>query len=136
MDDKWRTMTCPICRGYGMTGNPEAWYGYDDCDCNYGTIWLRPKGYAFQYPGGPACGMWTEEYYKKAKPEMPWDWHAWDHTEKEIDNFILDRNASFDENLNIVNCACKQFTGTIKEHGIHVEEMTQQFIAEHTQSAV
>ena len=132
MDGKWRTFTCRICRGYGMIGNPEAWYGYDDCDnCNYGTVWIRPKGHAFQYPGGPACGMWGEEEYKKAIPVMPFDWHSWTQTESEIENFVIDRFGAFDEDLNTVTCSCG-FEGSIKEHDIHAEQKEQEFISEHS----
>ncbi len=130
MDDKWRTISCGVCRGYGMKWNPEAWDGIDYCDCTEGIIWIRPGGHTFEYPGGKATGIHSKEAYEKGTPQMPWDWHSWDHTEEEIDNFILDRNAGFDENLNIVNCTCKKFTGTIKEHDEHAEEMKQQFIAE------
>lgn len=135
MDDKWRTVSCPSCGGYGMTWNPMAWDGIQECDCNTGTLWIRPKGHTFEYPGGKATGMYSKEAYEKGTPQMPWDWHSWDHTEKEIENFPIDSyTGSFDENT-IINCTCKNFTGTIKEHNAHAEQMKQQFIAEH-QSAV
>lgn len=74
MDDKWRAMTCPICRGYGMRWVGDAsWDGTAECDnCGEsGTVYLRPNGSSFQYPGGPATGMWGKQYYEKAKPYLP-----------------------------------------------------------------
>ena len=131
MDDKWRTLTCPMCRGYGLLSAPMAWYGFTECDyCGEsGTIWLRPKGHSFEYPGGPATGMWEPEYYERGTPQMPYQWHAWLDTEEEIEKFVLDRNAGFDENLNTVHCACG-FVGTIKEHKIHSEEERVKFVEE------
>lgn len=131
MDDKWRTTKCSSCSGYGLISAPMSWYGFYECNnCGEsGVVWLRPKGHAFQYPGGPACGMWTPEEYEKAKPEMPYHWHAWANSEEEIDNFITDRMGSFDENLNTVTCMCG-FIGTIKEHDTHAKEAEEQFILE------
>jgi len=69
MDDKWRVFTCPTCRGYGMTWVGDAsWDGTAECDCTDGRIFIRPKGHSFEWPGGKATGMWTEEYYDKATP--------------------------------------------------------------------
>lgn len=130
MDNKWRTFTCPICRGYGMTmvgdGLP------DECDnCSSGQVWIRPKGHAFQYPGGPGAGMWDEDYYEKATPVMPYEWHFWKEGEKEIDTFILNKFGDLDKDQNIVHCECG-FVGSIRNHEFHVEYEQQQFIKEHT----
>jgi hypothetical protein len=130
MDDKWRTITCGICRSYGITWNPEAWDGTEECDCNNGTVWLRPKGHAFSYPGGPAIGWWGEDDYKKGKPVMPYDWHAWSASDAEIEKFILDRSGTFDQDLNMVICECG-FKGSIRQHQAHAEEAERQFILEH-----
>jgi hypothetical protein len=132
MDDKWRTAACSSCGGFGLVNAPTAWYGFYECkDCGEsGTVWLRPKGHAFQYPGGPALGWYSEEAYKKGKPMMPYEWHAWSASDEEIDNFIVDRMGSFDQDLNRVICMCG-FGGTLREHQIHAEKMEKQFILEH-----
>lgn len=126
MDDKWRTLSCPICRGYGMTmvgdGLPN------ECDCSSGQIWLRPKGHAFQYPGGPGSGMWGPEYYEKATPVMPWEWHWWKEGEKEVEAMVLDRWGDLDKDANTVHCECG-FVGTIREHDGHVKDEEAKFLA-------
>jgi hypothetical protein len=136
VDDKWRTLTCPICRGYGLVSEPMAWYGFNECDnCEEsGTVWLRPKGHSFQYPGGPATGYWGPEYYERGKPVMPYDWHAWSASDAEIEKFVTDRSGSFDQDLNRVLCECG-FEGSIREHQVHANEAEKQFILEH-QNAV
>lgn len=128
MDDKWRTLTCPMCRGYGLLSAPMAWYGFEECDScgETGRIWLRPKGHSFEYPGGPATGMWGKDYYDRGMPQMPYEWHCWANSEKEVEEFIIDRNGSFDENLNQVTCSCG-FKGSIKEHEIHAKEKEKEF---------
>jgi hypothetical protein len=131
MDDKWRTATCGICRGYGITWNPEAWDGTEECICNNGIVWLRPKGHAFAYPGGPALGWWGKEDYEKGKPMMPYEWHSWSASDEEIEKFILDwTTGSFDQDLNQVLCMCG-FEGSLREHQAHAEEAEKQFILEH-----
>lgn len=129
MDDKWRILSCPICRGYGIVSAPMAWFGFTECDnCGEsGTIWLRPKGHSFAYPGGPATGMWGIEYYKKGTPQMPYEWHCWTNSDKEVDDFIVDRSGSFDQDLNIVTCACG-FTGSLRKHEEHAEEERIKFV--------
>ncbi len=129
MDDKWRTISCGACGGYGRTWNPMAWDGVVECDCNEGIVWIRPGGHTFEYPGGRATGKESKEAYEKGTPQMPWDWHTWNHTNEEIENFPLDRNGTFEGSFPI-ECTCG-WHGTISEHEIHAEEMKQQFIAEH-----
>lgn len=39
-------------------------------DCGgVGRLWIRPSGHLFQYPGGPAAGIWSEEKYEEAKEQ-------------------------------------------------------------------
>lgn len=124
MDDKWRITCCPSCGGGGVAC-------YDLCiDCDGGgQLWIRPGGHCFKYPGGPAEGMWSKEEYNRSTPVMPYEWHTWNNTEEEIENFPLDRNGNFDGTFP-VECVCGWY-GTIKDHYEHVEKMKQQFIVEH-----
>lgn len=72
IDDKWRTYTCTLCRGYGMIWvGDAAWDGIAECDCGNGTIYIRPTGHTFAWPGGPANGRDTKEQYEKATPYLP-----------------------------------------------------------------
>jgi hypothetical protein len=105
--------------------------GPDECrDCNgSGTVWIRPKGHCFEYPGGKALGMWSKERYDKGTPEMPWNLHTWDHTDKEIDTWPLNYYGSFlDEQF--IRCTCG-VEGTLKDNEVHVKEMKQKWIEEH-----
>jgi hypothetical protein len=118
MDDKWRKFSCTICRGYGLLDSPMAWFGFTECgNCNEGTVWIRPKGHAFQYPGGPACGMWGPEYYDKATPVMPWEYH------------VLNVTGCDDpwESNEVFICSCG-WSGTIKEHESHYQLYELMFI--------
>jgi hypothetical protein len=107
--------------------------GYpEECDnCSSGQIWIRPKGHAFQYPGGPGCGMWGVDDYEKATPVMPYEWHFWKEGEKEVDAFIMDEwNSGFDKDKNTVHCQCG-FGGTIREHDEHLKIETNIFEVTH-----
>ena len=103
--------------------------GPTDCDCSGGVIYLRPKGHAFEWPGGPACGWWSEKEYESATPVMPLDWHVWTETDDQVYEMKLTSMGDLDPS-NIVHCSCG-FVGTIAEEEIHVQEQQAAFIAEH-----
>ena len=76
MDDKWRTLNCDSCRGYGVVSGYAGdgdFLGAVECrHCNgSGTVFIRPGGYLFLYPGGPACGRATLADYEAAIPYLP-----------------------------------------------------------------
>ena len=74
MDNKWRTIQCPGCNGFGVIAVYSAYdfEGPGECpECVNGTLWLRPSGHAFLYPGGPAAGMVSRETYALAAPVTP-----------------------------------------------------------------
>ena len=129
MDDKWRKTSCSSCY------NGMKWsYTYDEpiecSDCaGSGSVYIRPTGHCFMWPGGPALGMWSKEEYKKAIPEMPFDLHVWDASEEEIDSFDLDRHGNF-LSSQPVRCICGLQT-TIGGHEIHTKEMEKLWIEEH-----
>ena len=71
VDDKWRTIPCVHCNGYGMVSDYRGgdFNGAEECNhCSLGLIWIRPSGHLFMYPGGAAAGMGTTEEYVKAQP--------------------------------------------------------------------
>lgn len=72
MDDKWRTIPCQKCGGLGVVSVYSAFdfEGPGECpDCINGSLWLRPSGHAFLYPGGPAAGMVSRVTYEIATLE-------------------------------------------------------------------
>jgi hypothetical protein len=129
MDNKWRVISCASCR------NGMYWsYTYDEPEeCRNcggsGQIYIRPKGHCFQYPGGPATGMWSAEKYQEGTPVMPYDFHAWANTEDEVDHFPVDRIGNYLP-TQIIVCTCG-LSMTIAEHDVHVKKMEQEWIGEH-----
>jgi hypothetical protein len=75
MDDLWRTITCWECRGYGVVSVYSAndFEGPGECGtCDgSGAVFVRPGGHCFHYPGGPACGMVSPEWYQRGEPYRP-----------------------------------------------------------------
>jgi len=64
-DDKWRTVSCGCCAGLEWVGD----YPRECRRCGGGgTLFIRPKGHLFQYPGGPAAGIGMPEEYAQATP--------------------------------------------------------------------
>lgn len=127
MDDKWRITICgQCCAGIKWSFGDE---GPIECDCGGGVIYLRPKGHAFAWPGGPAVGWYSEERYEKGKPVMPWHWHDWKETEDEIAALPIDQFGSIDK-ASIVHCTCG-WEGTIADNDTHVKEMETEFINSH-----
>ena len=129
MDDKWRTIGCSFCTT-GMVWN----WTYDEPDecrnCNgSGTVWIRPTGHCFEYPGGHALGLWSKEKYGRGTPEMPYALHAWNHTDKEVDSWPTNIYGSFLDDQRI-KCVCG-WEGTLLDNDIHTKEMKQKWIAEH-----
>jgi hypothetical protein len=126
LDTKWRKANCGLCvSGIKFSAGAEP----DECDCGGGIVYLRPKGHAFAWPGGPACGWWDEKEYEAATPVMPFDWHYWKETDDEIAAMSLTRMGDL-EKSNIIHCICG-FIGTIGEDEIHRYNAEQAFIAEH-----
>lgn len=66
IDDLWRTVACSHCRGYGVIATYSAYDFEGPGECSTcdgsGRFFIRPGGQLFQYPGGPAAGMWPEAY--------------------------------------------------------------------------
>lgn len=69
---KWRVTKCGTCRGYGVVSRYVGgdFDGPGECpECEGGgTIYLRPTGHAFLYPGGPARGIYSPAEYDAAVP--------------------------------------------------------------------
>ena len=63
MDKKWRVAACGCCNGL-------EWGGDSPRECTScggtGSVWIRPSGHVFLYPGGPALGRWSTQDYAKA----------------------------------------------------------------------
>jgi hypothetical protein len=129
MDDKWRVVSCSSCRN-GMYWSYTS-DGPEECrGCGgSGEVWIRPKGHCFQYPGGPAAGMWDKEKYKEGTPIMPYDFHGWANTEAEVDQFATAIYGSYAP-TEMVRCMCG-LSMTIAEHDVHVKKMKQEWIEEH-----
>ena len=61
-DGKWRTISCICDAG---TEHRLTLGGYIEVPCEWcenGTIFLRPSGHAFSYPGGKALGSYPGAY--------------------------------------------------------------------------
>ena len=75
MDNKWRTCRCPSCGGHGVVSVYSAYdfEGPGECgECGgSGSLFIRPSGHLFQWPGGPACGMGSREEYEAGTPWLP-----------------------------------------------------------------
>jgi len=64
MDNKWRTVKCPKCGGYGVRMRGDS-LPFECGDCNSGVLYIRPSGHTFLWPGGPATGMWSADKYHR-----------------------------------------------------------------------
>lgn len=128
MDDKWRIVSCTMC--YAGTKWSFGDEGPVECSCSGGVVYLRPKGHAFAWPGGPAIGWWTKEEYDSGTPVMPWDWHTWTETDEDLDRFEFNFQTADYAEHNIVHCSCG-WQGTIAENKNHVELMEEEFIRTH-----
>lgn len=126
MDDKWRVKSCDICRGGGV-----VWLGEDVGGCRTcneaGRVYLRPKGHAFEYPGGPAVGWWSEQDYEEASPVMPWSWHFLKNFDYE--NAPIDPRTGDPIGTQAVECECG-WVGTFDAHELHCTQKELEFIAE------
>lgn len=67
MDKLWRTVRCPSCGGHGLREAVEGAVECSECEGS-GGLWIRPSGHVFQYPGGPAAGMWSKYEYERGTP--------------------------------------------------------------------
>lgn len=129
MDDKWRIISCPCCT------NGMYWsYTYDEpADCRNcegsGRLYIRPTGHLFQYPGGPAAGMWDKEKYENAIPVMPFFLHDWDHATEEVDSWPIGEDGDLLPSQQI-SCMCGQIE-TFKTFINHRNKMEQEWIESH-----
>ena len=56
IQEGWRTAPCSLCRGYGTKWSYTQ-DGPTECGaCNYGVVYISPKGRRVLYPGGPFLG--------------------------------------------------------------------------------
>lgn len=113
MDNKWRTISCGCDGGIEWRLTLGGYYDYTCSGCKgSGTIYLRPSGHAFSYPGGPAVGSYTSVAYETAEPVESWDDEI--AREKRVQDFILPDDLVWNELL-------YELSKTISE--CHIKEM-------------
>lgn len=124
MDSQWRTLPCFYCQNVGNLWSSKVDY-CEICESN-GILWIRPQGQLFGYPGGPAVGSIADEWYTKATPMMPFDWHILNEQDNDFDNFLLTEEGLWSID-NIVHCSCG-WEGNYIDHALHVESEEKLFV--------